>query len=57
MAEHMTQTESVPNKERLMLVVRALREDPDPENFTMWKFSKCRTPACALGHYASRRDL
>jgi hypothetical protein len=33
---------------RLLNVVRALHEDPDPENFTM---------LCALGHYAARRDL
>lgn len=58
-----------PNKERLLNVVRALHEDPDPENFTMarevWggmrsRFGarpECGTPGCAFGHYAARRDL
>lgn len=53
----------MPNVERLRNVVRALREDPDPENFTMRRIGyasalgKCGTPACALGHYAARTDL
>jgi len=42
---------------RLLNVVRALREDKDPERFCMAFFSDCGTPACALGHYAARRDL
>lgn len=45
------------HRERLLNVVRALREDKDPENFRMYAFSRCGTPACALGHYAARDDL
>lgn len=46
------------NKERLLNVARALRESPAPEGFTMAKYAhECGTPACALGHYAARRDL
>ncbi|MEM9388719.1 MAG: hypothetical protein AAGA68_27000 [Pseudomonadota bacterium] len=44
--------------DRLRKVVRALRESPPPESFTMRVFGQgCGTPACALGHYAARRDL
>jgi hypothetical protein len=44
---------------RLLNVARALRESRAPQNFTMCKFgdSLCGTPACALGHYAVRKDL
>ena len=45
------------HRKRLLNVARALREDPDPERFTMAYFSSCGTPACALGHYAFRKDL
>jgi hypothetical protein len=46
------------NKERLLKVARALRESREPKKFTMEKYGhSCGTPACALGHYASRRDL
>jgi hypothetical protein len=46
------------NKERLLKVARALRESRAPDDFTMERFGNdCGTPACALGHYASRRDL
>ena len=44
-------------KKRLLNVAKALRDDKDPEKFTMASFSNCGTPACALGHYAARRDL
>lgn len=46
------------NKERLLNVARALREGK-PENFDMYGYVRgdCGTPACALGHYASRTDL
>lgn len=46
------------NRERLLNVARALRESPNPERFAMdhWALG-CRTPACAAGHYAARRDL
>jgi len=44
-------------KQRLLNVVRALRESPEPHRFTMKSYSRCRTPACALGHYAFRTDL
>lgn len=51
-------------EKRLLNVAKALREGR-PENFYMgtWgepvddKNAKCGTPACALGHYASRLDL
>ena len=50
--------------ERLLNVVRALRESPLPQAFTMVSFvwgsgnqHPCGTPACALGHYAARADL
>jgi hypothetical protein len=46
------------HKERLLKVARALRESAVPEDFTMRCFvNECGTPACALGHYAARRDL
>lgn len=46
------------NTERLLNVARALRESPAPEKFTMGSYlHTCGTPACALGHYAARRDL
>lgn len=47
------------NRERLLNVARALAESKtDPSRFTMYKYSwNCGTPACALGHYASRTDL
>jgi hypothetical protein len=43
---------------RLLNVVRALEESPNPERFTMAQFGhECGTPACALGHYCARTDL
>jgi len=43
---------------RLMNVVRALRESPNPDMFTMEIFlHPCGTPGCALGHYLCRTDL
>lgn len=46
------------NTERLLNVAKALRESPNPEKFTMYTYGYgCRTPACALGHYAARADL
>lgn len=46
------------NKHALLNVARALRESPAPNRFTMSMFGhSCGTPACALGHYAARRDL
>lgn len=46
------------NKERLLNVARALRESPNPDQFTMQTYSKgCGTPACAFGHYCHRTDL
>lgn len=55
---------------RLLNVAKALRESARPELFTMSCYVRgedsfddnsvegfCGTPACALGHYASRRDL
>lgn len=46
------------HKKRLLNVARALRESKEPDKFTMDVFGhECGTPACALGHYASRRDL
>ena len=66
----MTTREILRNKSRLLNVAKSLREAPVPKafNMAMWvhddvhklqdgtKFD-CGTPACALGHYASRRDL
>lgn len=44
--------------QRLLNVARALRESPNPDKFDMVKYGHpCGTPACALGHYAARRDL
>lgn len=44
--------------DRLLNVARALRESPNPDEFSMEHFgSSCGTPMCALGHYAARRDL
>lgn len=46
------------NKKRLLLVAKALRESPNPADFIMRRFGyDCGTPACALGHYAFRKDL
>ena len=48
------------NKERLMRVVQALRESKTPEHaFSMDRYitRACGSPSCALGHYASRKDL
>jgi hypothetical protein len=51
------------NKERLLNVAKALRGSKNPRAFTMKTYvwggigHPCGTPACALGHYASRRDL
>lgn len=54
---------------RLLNVARALRESPNPQKFTMErvfacdyiagedKDGFCGTPACAIGHYAHRKDL
>lgn len=46
--------------DRLRKVVRALREVPPEQKseFTMVHYvHDCGTPACALGHFAARRDL
>lgn len=60
------------HKKRLLNVAKALREAPEPKYFKMSTFANgssdwtgegeppenfCGTPACALGHYAARRDL
>lgn len=45
------------NKERLLNVAKALRESPNPAEFSMGTYQSCGTPACALGHYAARQDL
>lgn len=50
------------NKKRLLNVAKALREAPNPKQFTMLRFgrsgaNRCGTPCCALGHYAARKDL
>lgn len=44
------------NKPRLEKLIVAL-EAAKPENFDMGRFARCGTPACVLGHYASRADL
>ena len=50
-------------KKRLLLVAQALRESPNPKAFAMDSYAiiepdaTCGTPACALGHFAARRDL
>lgn len=42
---------------RLLKVARALREGKR-RSFNMESYAnECGTPACAIGHYASRRDL
>ncbi len=44
--------------QRLLKVVKSLRESPNPKEFTMDHYGNgCGTPACALGHYANRTDL
>lgn len=43
--------------QRLLNVALALRESPAPSKFDMGYYSRCQTPACALGHYAFRTDL
>lgn len=46
------------NKERLLNVAKALRESPNPEQFTMDRVTNtCGTPGCAIGHYVARQDL
>lgn len=50
------------NKERLLNVAKALRESPSPADFSMdlinfTSIAGCNTPACAIGHYAYRKDL
>ena len=46
------------HKNRLLNVARALRESQKPESFDMSRYGhNCKTPACALGHYAHRDDL
>ncbi len=46
------------HEQRLLNVVRALRESPAPQGFTMSFYAHdCGAPACALGHYAARPDL
>lgn len=46
------------NIARLLNVAKALRESPNPDNFSMLDYMNgCGTPACALGHYAARPDL
>lgn len=46
------------HRQRLLNVARALRESPDAGKFYMDSYMHpCGTPACALGHYAARRDL
>lgn len=59
-------------KNRLLNVVRALQESPNPDQFKMLKYGQktiikesgwfrkeqsCGTPCCAFGHYAHRQDL
>lgn len=44
--------------QRLLDVATALRESPNPRKFDMDAYGHdCRTPACALGHYAARKDM
>lgn len=46
------------NKERLRNVIRALRESPNPKEFSMLSWGRCcGTPVCAVGHYVFRKDL
>lgn len=45
------------NVERLKNLIVSLR-DAKPEDFSMLRYGNmCGTPACVLGHYASRTDL
>lgn len=46
-------------RKRLLNVAKALRESKAAKEFTMGNYCdpECGTPHCALGHYASRRDL
>lgn len=50
------------HQQRLLTVAQALREAPK-KHFKMSEYAKmeegatCGTPACALGHFAARRDL
>lgn len=45
-------------RNRLLNVAKALRESRRPKRFDMSAYGRiCGTPACALGHYAARRDL
>lgn len=49
-------------EQHLRNCIRALQESPKPEAFAMRCFihangSHCGSPACVLGHYASRPDL
>jgi hypothetical protein len=44
--------------QRLLNVALALRESRRPDMFDMGsECHDCGTPACAIGHYAARRDL
>jgi len=44
--------------QRLLNVALALRESRNPDQFQMGCYvNGCGTPACAIGHYASRADL
>ena len=53
------------HRKRLLNVAKALRESANPKAFSMeffawggrWILHPCGTPACAVGHYAARRDL
>jgi hypothetical protein len=45
------------NEKRLLNVIKAIEESPNPKMFSMRSYSDCGTPACAMGHYAARRDL
>ena len=65
----MSENQNIPDdpkiyRQRLLNVVRALRESPKPKAFSMdWygygpnEAFPCGTPQCALGHYAAREDL
>lgn len=46
------------HKKRLLNLIRALEESPNPKGFSMRDFGDgCGTPMCVLGHYAARKDL
>ena len=45
------------NTERLKNVIKAIRERKEEAHFDMRWWIQCGSPACALGHYASRTDL